>query len=985
MDYNEINNGLLKTAPSDDYVMEGADAPMDRKIRELFTAPHIGMHGCVGYCISLLNMMGLDSYASKLAEVYEKHIDLKSVDIFCVAGLRALVLQKMRDGEFEKSIQYSLAVIECLLYMDKLFKEARREKTGSDDMDEEQHQEILMNLATSLSNLALVYFYMEDLNKARVHFEKAKEYAVKANDVRDLSVITFNLARVNYENDYDYDKFLESLKVSAEYAKNAGKLDTLAEILLEECKVRLEIGEYYLSHEILEEIACHLKNIGNFDLHIIAKQLRAKYFLRIGEGKKSLDCFKETVSLVKEKGNVYCAKILFVNAVKMYDQDSGFWSFMDVLCGMCGIDSHDLVNNLPSHSGHIEAGQISLTEFIIETLPADQWRKSIIICEYKKEKVYLPALFSKLCTEYTKRKNWFRLRDEAKCYYNAAETEDDQSVALYYLGCADMESKNYTGAVEYFEAVIRMGSKANQHYWVWANMELAKIKIQSRDINASIRYYEAGKNALQLDSNVNEVVNACMSYVQHLFNEGCLEEAIACANHLLKDIKDTDLKKSIEETIDIFEAVRRKKGKETDLDVKADPPEKIADEAIRLYGTGEDIVYAWELIRIAKEKYEKNGNMAGIGRCENNMADFNRKEGKTEEAAAHYEKAMYIKEKLGDIKGVINQLSNIISLYIEAPDSINIERFINYALLHMPEYNYYIEKYKLFFALFVYYILNEQYAEALHFAKLAHKGLDYFPEADMDPEVKKMLIDFIHDMEGAFREPEKSEAENDRFRNQVLEATRMYKAGNFSACIALLDGLCREVQTDYFNLGVVKGTYGNACLYAGRYQEAIKQFDEAISLFSDVKETEKSKAEEHIRTAVNGITQALDHLGYTEEAIGILRRELSVDGLPDRSRFAYTISLCNRLIRNNQDNMIKGDLLFLEILEMLNVWTDYRQLPHEGKGVLYSAFGLLYRVVSDTAEAEKYYELARKEFLITNSLHLKKIQLSLKAINDEKI
>ena len=80
--------------------------------------------------------------------------------------------------------------------MDKLFKEARREKTGSDDMDEEQHQEILMNLATSLSNLALVYFYM-DLNKARVHFEKAKEYAVKANDVRDLSVITFNLARVN--------------------------------------------------------------------------------------------------------------------------------------------------------------------------------------------------------------------------------------------------------------------------------------------------------------------------------------------------------------------------------------------------------------------------------------------------------------------------------------------------------------------------------------------------------------------------------------------------------------------------------------------------------------------------------------------------------------------------------------------------------------------------------------------------------------------
>ncbi len=72
---------------------------------------------------------------------------------------------------------------------------------------------------------------------------------------------------------------------------------------------------------------------------------------------------------------------------------------------------------------------------------------------------------------------------------------------------------------------------------------------------------------------------------------------------------------------------------------------------------------------------------------------------------------------------------------------------------------------------------------------------------------------------------------------------------------------------------------------------------EARNLFSNVKEKEKSEAKEHIYTAVNGITQALDYLGRAEEAIETLRREISLDGLSDKARFAYTISLCNRLMK----------------------------------------------------------------------------------------
>lgn len=192
------------------------------------------------------------------------------------------------------------------------------------------------------------------------------------------------------------------------------------------------------------------------------------------------------------------------------------------------------------------------------------------------------------------------------------------------------------------------------------------------------------------------------------------------------------------------------------------------------------------------------------------------------------------------------------------------------------------------------------------------------------------------------------------------------------------------MQSDNFKLGIVKGTYGNACLHIGRYQEAIEKFVEAQKLFSDVKEKEKSEAKDHICTAVNGITQALDYLGRAEDAIDILRREISLDGLSDIARFAYTISLCNRLIKQNHDSMMKDDSLFLEILDMLNDCKNFVELTHEEKGVLYSTFGLVHRVVSDNERAEKYYQLARKEFLITNSSHLKSVDLSLKLIYEEK-
>ena len=120
------------------------------------------------------------------------------------------------------------------------------------------------------------------------------------------------------------------------------RVELLVEILLEECRIRLNIGEYYLARLILDKIEQYLKNIGNFNLHIRVKRSEAEYLLRIGEIKKSEDCFKQTINLVKEKGDIAYVRTLLVMAGEMYECNSDFWNSLDELCDFCGLDIHEL-------------------------------------------------------------------------------------------------------------------------------------------------------------------------------------------------------------------------------------------------------------------------------------------------------------------------------------------------------------------------------------------------------------------------------------------------------------------------------------------------------------------------------------------------------------------------------------------------------------------------------------------------------------------
>lgn len=69
---------------------------------------------------------------------------------------------------------------------------------------------------------------------------------------------------------------------------------------------------------------------------------------------------------------------------------------------------------------------------------------------------------------------------------------------------------------------------------------------------------------------------------------------------------------------------------------------------------------------------------------------------------------------------------------------------------------------------------------------------------------------------------------------------------------------------------------------------------------------------------------------------------------------------------------------------MLNQFEDGRFLKHEERGVLYTTYGALYVCMLNEDEAKKYYQLAAKEFLITNSPHINAVKQMLARLSSEQ-
>lgn len=652
-----------------DAAAPGNEAKLAQKIKELFSSPYIGAHGCVGYCLTLLEMMGADEATERLAKIYEDKLDWSALNVSSVLGINALARQKLLSGDWQGAIRGYNFIIQYHLQLDKLNRELREKAEGavSPELSRKQELECTQNLAASYLNLGIVYYYMavlkqaDTLNDAKESMELAQALLRREPDIPYHSLVSFGLARVKYGLDQDYDRYLDSLHISREYTQKEGRLDTLAEILLEECEVRMWIGEYYLARNLLELSRNMLKNVGRTTLAQKWETLDREYRLRTGEQPELL--------------------------------------------------TEEMLQAL---MGGVE-----------ETL-----RRAVILFEARRETERLAPLFSQLGEKYIAERSWQRLWDVAQCCHAAARTNPQRSDALYMLGCAAMEQARYREAERCFGQIVDMGKGVNDLKLGWAHSELARLFLKRDDIPQAARHFEECLQILLGLGNLEQLTQGTANYVADLFHTGHPERAEAAAAQLLAVIDAPNaayFEKYLGSLRHLYHHYTDEEIQNEPPQVIATQALRQYDAG------GTKQAWEWMRLARKKYEEAGNldgvgrcENNMGIW-CEIEGND----EGAAQHMNAAMDIKVSLGDVGGEINQ-LSALLQLFTVPLKSKNLAEAEKFARYAEQHMPRYADKMERYTLYYGLSYYKLMTGDYASALAYGQKVEEGLPYLSKAHPD-------------------------------------------------------------------------------------------------------------------------------------------------------------------------------------------------------------------------------------------------------------
>lgn len=449
---------------------------LDEKIEELFSSPHIGAHGCVGYCLTLLRMIGDTEGVDKLASIYEQKIDWSALPPLSVVGINALALQKMLSTDWEGAIRLFHTVIRCHLALDEISKSSQAHTTP--EQRRSQQLETRKNLTSTYINLATTYYYMavinhaDTLSSAKKYLDLAQTQLQEEPNISSRSLITFGLARVEYQQTKDSNQYLDKLHVCRQFAHSERRLNTLVEIMLEECTIHMQIGEYPLARILLTDAQEILKNVGYTHLEDSWENLALEYELRTG-------VYKELVT-------------------------------------------DDVLSTLISYTDEIE--RKAIISYEAKKIKPEQ----------------IPPLFITLGYRYLSKKSWKRAWDLAQCCYMISYNDSQRVEALYILGCSDLELTNYTDAIHSFKQIVNMGKGINDAKLGWAHSELCRIFVRKHDVHQAIEHLEDCIDILQALQDMKQLTESAASCILELFRNNYSEQAEKVASRLLNIIDETN-------------------------------------------------------------------------------------------------------------------------------------------------------------------------------------------------------------------------------------------------------------------------------------------------------------------------------------------------------------------------------------------------------------------------------------------------------------
>jgi tetratricopeptide (TPR) repeat protein len=931
IDYQHLQIISSDTALSNS--IERKSNSLETEILNLLESPHIGTHGCVGYCFTFLHALCLNEEAKKLADIYSESFDENRIDVFSVLGIFPLAMQYHRTGNFDKSLKYYNIALLCHKKMQEFNKD-----------NEAAMLETSTNCAAILNNIANIHLNNGDVDKAIEYLEQIIPYAEKTNNYNLLAVSSFNTAQAKYEKDSNYDQYIQQLRIADCYAKRAGDLTCRVEILLEEVSLRMHIGEYYCAKIILDDLNNIIINVANRTFNYLVDCCNLEYNIRVN----NQDEIKN-----------------LINKISKYDIKSV-------------ISMRNISNTLALAIDEIEQSETgdSLLESIItgfvHSLEDDPIRASIVYYEYHHKKEYIAALLQKVCIEYTKNNEWLRLYDIAQCYHATSLNENDSSVALYYMGVSKLETADYTEAINYFESVTKI-SNGSRLYISWAYLELAKLYIQERNIMYSFAMYEKFKELYPNSTSLEDYEGALFGYAVRLRELGYYNDSSKVANSILDENPETPYCGNLRLLISYNE----KSINTVSIRSNLISPQDKANEALALHHNNK-YAEAWQLIHEAKNDYLTNNDVEGAGKCENNMGGFCMTENRSNEATVHYKNALQLKKQMHDDNGVVWQWAILLQLFInndKEAEALNLVKEIETNLIKYGNCN---SIYILYYALFKFYKWQYQIANALEYAKKAYEGIQFVEKAEISNGDEqeyfmnklKSFIDIFDYKKTDITLPINEEQSNNIGRF-IAEAARLSNMGQFAKCYKILDEIELD-GLDAFTYGQIAGTYANAYLREGKHELAIAKYDEAIMLMKQSEFADKALQNSMIINAIHGQATALDKLSQVDDAIELLKSSLSLQmTYDDKCRMIQSLS--NRVMRKHEFNLSDNKNEFDYLLGILSEFSDSDKISYQNKGAVQSSIANLFLCIDDKTEALKHLELAKDCFVFTNSEYLEPI------------
>lgn len=939
---------------------------MHEVMSELFSQPHIGTHGCVAYCLYLLSAIGENEKANQLADAYEKSFDHDAIHPLWVTGILGLARQRLFAQDFSAAETWYMTAVSCLNKMleinDELFN------TESIDMPvlKDRIAEAKSNLATCFCDLGLVSMYKEELPKALKRLTKAREYATSTHNVKRLGVILFNIARANFYSTNDEDAFLSELKRAADCCRSSGNLTTLTEILQEDCACRFALGEYYLAEKDIEELGTCAKNIARKDLVDRCKCLKAEYYFRNGlkeEFIKQVQSMADDPSFTWEMGS----DLIFYFVLNQIDsQDPNKDNPAQKNPGD-DIKALDLASLFDMWQNTVMYQLSTFRES--EQLSEEKLRELLIYSQAANADPITVRVLEKRTLSCAKANKWERVLDLAECLLHNTHSEKQKAFALYEKGCGLVETHDYENAKIAFADVIKLGDSATKTHLGWAYIEIASIDAIEGATNEE--YYYTGKEILS-QTEEYDMICGCLRYIRALKSVNRIEEA----KSLLQELLDTQIRDEYRASLEkMYEDISSDRADESirSGDTQNVSAESIANYALRLFEDESSHEQAWELIRLAKERYLACGNMIGAAKCENNMGNFCMKESNMEEALHHFQAAFEMKFAEKDYYGAASDLCCIISVYINCHRCVDISEQVAKADLLLPLVGENIAKYRLCFSLCLYSELNGDKATAVKYAEMANSGIEQLPDdQSVAATITNEEINSVHESLNS------NHSIPDPFYDKMTEAKKSFREGRVSDFDSLINELRAENEGDHYNLGRIEGQVGNIYLNNGAYAEAVKSYDKALEQFAKVTPEDHSGIEAMKTRAINEKAVALSKDGKDDECIALMKKRLSEIDLTDPDSGRMLINYCNRLLKMN-NNLKVGSPAYKEIEKCIEKLGKIKNADEHLLGGYHQLRGNLCLLSNDFDGAQKEFAEALAKFRIINSPDAALSEISLAA------